>query len=297
MRVNLEMKRIIHNVQKMAIRFYLDNGLDKYLLISKMPFVLSINRRIRRNTTPKIVNVLGHKMYLDDLDTLHLAINGVWEPLETNLVKNTIKEGDVVLNIGANIGYYTLLAARLVGPKGKVYAFEPDKTNFEIIKKNIRINNYENIIPVNKAVLNKTGKAKLYLSTENKGSHRIYQAGDSRKYVEIDVVSIDDFFKNKEDKVDFILMDIEGSEAKAFEGMKKVLRKNKKVKILTEFWDWAIEKAGDDSQKFIEEIVKTGFKISYMDEDLKKLVPIKKDEVISKLKEHKRDALNLFLSK
>jgi len=98
----------------------------------------------RRKTTPKIVNVLGHKMYLDDLDTLHLAINGIWEPLETNLIKNKIKEGDIVLNIGANIGYYTLLIARLVGSNGKVFAFEPDLNNFKILKKNIEINNYKN---------------------------------------------------------------------------------------------------------------------------------------------------------
>ena len=117
------MKRIIHNIQKRAIRIYVDKGLDKYFAISKRPFLLSINRKIRRKTTPKIVNVLGHKMYLDDLDTLHLAINGIWEPLETNLIKNKIKEGDIVLNIGANIGYYTLLIARLVGSNGKVFAF------------------------------------------------------------------------------------------------------------------------------------------------------------------------------
>jgi len=291
------MKRIIHNIQKRAIRIYLDNGLDKYFAISKMPFILSINRKIRRKTTPKIVNVLGHKMYLDDLDTLHLAINGIWEPLETNLVKNNLKGGDIVLNIGANIGYYALLAARLVGPNGKVFAFEPDLNNFKILKKNIEINNYKNIIPINKAVSDKTGKAKLYLSNENRGSHRIYEAEDMRKYIEIETIKIDDFFKDKNDKINFILMDIEGSEVAAFNGMKKILKKNKNVKILTEFWDWAIKKAGYDPKKFIEDISKSGFKISYMDEDLKKLVPIEKNEIIKKAREYKRDALNLFLSR
>ena len=133
------------------------------------------------------------------------------------------------------------------------------------------------------------------MSNENRGGHRIYKADDIRKYIEIETIKIDDFFKDKNDKVNFILMDIEGSEVAAFNGMKKTLKKNKDVKILTEFWDWAIEKAGYNPKKFIEEISKSGFNISYMDENLKKLVPIEKKEVIKKAKEYKRDALNLFL--
>ena len=69
----------------------------------------------------------------------------------TALVKRIVRNGDIVVDIGAHIGYYTLIFARLVGPKGKVFAFEPEPNNFNLLIKNIKINGYKNIIPVQKA--------------------------------------------------------------------------------------------------------------------------------------------------
>lgn len=102
--------------------------------------------------------VQGHKMFLDSKDSLGLSLKGVHEEFETELVKRMIKRGDVVLDIGANIGYYTLIFAKIVGEDGKVFAFEPDPTNFALLKRNVEINGYKNILLVQKAVSNKSGK-------------------------------------------------------------------------------------------------------------------------------------------
>lgn len=80
-----------------------------------------------------IVN--GCKMYLDPNDTFNLSINDVYGDFETNIMKNYIKEGDIVIDVGANIGYFTLLFSKLVGENGKVFAFEPESKNFELLKK------------------------------------------------------------------------------------------------------------------------------------------------------------------
>jgi len=66
-------------------------------------------------------------MFLDSCDSLQLSINEIYEPIETNFVKDKIKEKNIVLDIGANIGYYTLIFAKLVGNNGKVFAFEPER--------------------------------------------------------------------------------------------------------------------------------------------------------------------------
>jgi hypothetical protein len=111
-----------------------------------------------------LAEVDGHKMFLDSRDSLGLSIFSIHEPLETGLVKEKIKKGDVVLDIGANIGYYTLIFAKLVGEEGKVFAFEPEPTNFSLLEKNVEINGYKNVVLIQKAVSNETGKIRLYLS-------------------------------------------------------------------------------------------------------------------------------------
>jgi tRNA G37 N-methylase Trm5 len=125
--------------------------------------------------------VQGHKMYLDSKESLDLSIYGVYEEYETDLIKKEIDRGDVVLDLGANIGYYTLLFAKKVGDEGRVYAFEPDPTNFSLLKKNVEINGYRNVVLIQKAVSNKNGKLKLYLNEDNKGDHRFYNSHDGRK--------------------------------------------------------------------------------------------------------------------
>ncbi len=88
-----------------------------------------------RLVRPRVVTVQGQQMWLDDKDTLELATREIYEPMETGIFLKDVRTGGVVLDIGANIGYYTLIAARLVGPAGRVYAFEPDPENFKLLKK------------------------------------------------------------------------------------------------------------------------------------------------------------------
>ena len=81
-------------------------------------------------------------MYLDSKDSNKLSFNEVYEYLVTELVQKEVKMGNVVLDIGAHIGYYALMFAKLVGPHGKVFAFEPEPGNFAILEKNVRVNDY-----------------------------------------------------------------------------------------------------------------------------------------------------------
>lgn len=231
--------------------------------IGRFRLVRAVNKLIIAHV--KFTYVDGHKMFLHPQDSLCLAINEVYEPFETELVKKEIKEGDVVLDIGANIGYYTLIFARLVGEKGKVYAFEPDPDNFALLKKNVEINGYRNVVLVQRAVSNKTGKIKLYLA-ELSGGHRIYDSHDNRKSIEIESIRLDDYFNNYNGRIDFIKMDIEGAEGYAIQGMPLLLQKNKKVKIVTEFYPAAIKESGLEPEGFPQMFIKRGFKVYHINE-------------------------------
>ena len=90
------------------------------------------------------------------------------------MIKQEVKEGNNVIDIGANIGYFTLLFAKLVGPNGKVFAFEPDPTNFSILKKNIEENNYDNVILSQKAISDKTETTKLFLCKFSNGMQNVF---------------------------------------------------------------------------------------------------------------------------
>ncbi|HVZ80725.1 MAG TPA: FkbM family methyltransferase [bacterium] len=221
---------------------------------------------------PKKVAVLGHTLWLDDKDTLELGRRGVYEPFETELFQKEIKPGQTVVDVGANIGYYTLLAARRVGPQGRVYAFEPDPTNFGLLKKNVEENGYKNVVLVNKALSNKNGKTKLFLNPKNRGDHRVYDSGDGRESVTIGTLTLDSYLKKR--KVDFIKMDIQGAEPLALAGMKRTIKAGKGLKLITEFSPDSIKLCGNDPKKFLATLQALGFKLSEISEKEKKLSPV-----------------------
>lgn len=218
-----------------------------------------------------VAEVMGHKMFLDAKDALRLSIYGVHEPTETEILKKLIKKNDVVLDIGANIGYYTLIAAKLVGKNGKVYAFEPDTVNFEIIKKNVEINGYHNVTLIQKAVSNRTKKIKLYLCEENGADHKIYDDGTDRNSIEIESTSLDDFFRDYRGKINLIKIDAQGSEGHILEGMTSLLETNTDVKLIMEFWPSALKKSGSNPNDLLKLLKKNNLNLYKINENNKRI--------------------------
>jgi len=224
-------------------------------------------------------------MFLDPHDTLKLSTDGIFEPFETNLVKKSIKKGDVVLDIGANIGYYTLVFAKLVGEQGKVFSFEPEPFNFNLLKKNVEINNYQNVILQNSAVSNSEGKIKLYLSHEQSGTHRIYPSEIcSKDYVEVKMMRLDDYFKKNSlaEKISFIKIDVEGAELGVLEGMESLLEQNKNLEILIEFIPPYIKEFGSNPMDLLNLLEKYNFKINLINNKTQKLEEIHDKNILLK---------------
>ncbi len=257
-----------------------------------------LNNFILNRLNTGYVEVQGHKMFLDSKDSMNLSINGVYEEFETGLFQKEIKKGDVILDIGANIGYFTLIFANLVGETGKVYAFEPDSTNFSILEKNIKLNGYNNIILINKAVSDNTGKLKLFLSDDSNGDHRTYDSNDGRELIEIDSVSIDDYFSTLNKKVNFIKMDIQGAEYFAIKGMVDVLNSNEKIKMLTEFWPVGFQRSGVKTKDYLDIMLKHGFDIIELEDKENQLTPIHDIEfLLEKYTVEKENFGNLLFEK
>ena len=202
--------------------------------IGNLPIINNLNAKVVEHLKDEYAIIDGRKMFLDKKDTLLLSINGIYEENETNFLKNLIKKGDIVLDIGANIGYYTLLFAQLVGNTGKVYAFEPDPRNYQLIEKNIEINNFTNVVLVKKAVCAKSGNTTLYLMESSAHNTLRKDHPQTIDKIDIDLISLDDYFKTLSIIPDFIKMDIEGNEINALKGMSDILQSNK-TKIMIEW--------------------------------------------------------------
>ncbi len=241
-----------------------------------------------------IAEVQGHKMLLDQNDGMALSIRGIYEPVETGLLNGEIKKGDVVFDIGANIGYHTLIAARLVGPDGKVIAFEPDPTNFGLLKNNVEMNGYQNVILVQKAVANRTERIRLFLSEDNKGDHRIYDPNDGRTSIEIEAVRLDDFLADFGGRVDFMKMDIQGAEGGAVQGMPDLLKKNRRLKIVSEFWPFGLRQFGTEPAEYIDLFVKQGFVLHEIDERRRTIRPADIPGIMERCTQENKRYTNLF---
>jgi FkbM family methyltransferase len=234
--------------------------------LSKLPLVTKIHSIFYWHLRPSgivLIDVQGSKMYVDSRDTgvaPFLLEWGFYEKYETALFKNLIKKGMVFVDVGANIGYYTLLAARLVSEEGKVFAFEPDPYNYSLLCRNIEANGYRNVIPVRKAVFSKSGKMKLFLDKSNLGGHSLSEANvDDGASIVIEATSLDDYFENINCKIDVIKVDVQGSEMEVFEGMTNTINQNDNLKVITEFWPMGLRKSGSLPTVFLNKLIECGF--------------------------------------
>lgn len=227
-------------------------------------------------TTSDCVEIQGSKMFVNQLFR-NASFSGIWEPLQTEIVKKEIKKGDIIIDLGANIGYYTLLFSRLVGNEGKVYAFEPDPNNFALLEKNVKENGYTNIVLEQKAVSDFEGTTKLYISNINTGGHRIFDIGANEEFIKIETIKLDDYLQDK--KVDFIKMDIQGSEAKAIMGMKNIISQNQSLKIISEFAPFLLKKSGCDPMLYTNLLLEQGFELYELDKKSNKVVKTKLDKL------------------
>lgn len=246
--------------------------------VKKVPGVLAAKSFLFQLLWPNrssIVEIQGSKMYVNpeglpkgfrNTFQAYIVRNG-WEELTTEMFKKVVKKGDIVVDLGANIGYFSLLAARLVGSEGKVYAFEPEPRNYSLLLKNMELNGYDNIVPVPKAVSNVSGTIRFFLHSKDTGAHTIYQPlhgeREFKESIEVQAVALDEFFKDKECPINVIKMDIEGAETAALLGMDRIISENENLKMFIEFHPPGIKRSGDSLLGFARRLLE-GYHFSVM---------------------------------
>ena len=255
--------------------------------VAKIPGAIPLFAFLFRLTSPKVIAVHDSKMYMNPHDAILLsaaALNS-FEPFMTEIFEKELKEGDTVVDLGANIGYYTLLASRLVGKQGKVYAFEPDPKTYNSLIRNIELNKYSNVVAVQKAVTNKVGTAKFFVN-DNPEFDTLYQPVNHNTFIEVETETLDRFFQDKDDIISVIKMDIEGGEMDAILEMGRVINQNKNLKLFVEFGPALIKRAGHSPEEFLHKLLSYNFQIYFIDEKGKRLKYISNPAELMEICEH-----------
>src|SRR6266496_222127 len=169
-----------------------------------------------------------------------LFLYGTFEISETRLVQSFLRPGMCFIDVGANIGYYTLLGARLVGPTGKVFSFEPNREVRERLEQNVRFNGFDNVTVLAQAMTRESGEVRFYVSDvgENSGISSIVPGRSLREAQVVPAISLDDFVaKLPPGGVALLKMDIEGAELDVLEGGERLLAGSDAPALLFESFD------------------------------------------------------------
>jgi FkbM family methyltransferase len=183
-----------------------------------------------------------------------ILTDGVYEPAETKFVQKWVKPGMVALDIGAHIGYFSLLLSRLVGPTGKVHAFEPTPRTFELLMANIELNQCDNVRANNCAVGERCGAFHLVENTaySASGTNFMDEADGSTATVTVDSLNLP--------QVDFIKIDTEGFEMRVLHGADQTLRRCRPAMLLEVNSD-ALVRAGNSARGLIDYLKELGYSL------------------------------------
>jgi FkbM family methyltransferase len=231
----------------------------------------------------------GAKMVVDTRDQLlapWLLLDGLWESHATGWLQKTLRAGDVMVDVGANIGYFTLLAAAIVGPKGKVVAVEAHPDLFALLRRNVVMNGHRSLVTLcNAAAWSKPGRLPFHQrvgyasnsSLASAGPSGLQNLGDTEEVTQVDAVVLDDVLDGLE-RIDVMKIDVEGAEIQAFRGLSRTLEARPAMKIMFEWSPEQIRLMGDEPGELVDLLAEAGFGYRLLERDL---APIQRSDLVA----------------
>jgi FkbM family methyltransferase len=197
----------------------------------------------------------------------HLRGTYLWrqhEPRTRELLESLLKPGSVMVDVGANIGYHSLYAARRVGPEGRVYAVEADRTNLELLRRNIAENRLGKVVEVLPVAAGAEHRLRRFQRRGDSGHHGFYAhpTEETVEEVEVEEVPLDDLLSGP---VDVVKVDVEGAEGEVLRGLGQVLAKSPGATLILE-WNPPLAAGGQDLEELPRELQAQGYSFTLIDE-------------------------------
>jgi len=213
-----------------------------------------------------------------------LEKDGVWEAFETEVFTRLCREGEFILDIGANIGWYTAIGARLIGATGRVYAFEPDPANYALLRRNVSaIPSRANVRLFNFAIGDKRQTSRLFLSPINRGDHNLFASHESRDSVSIEIRTLDDLLMREKRLPTLLKSDTQGSEARVLRGAQRLLEQGWRPDMILEFWPYGLHGTGDDAGALWTQLDSLGYATFKLLETEPRLTRLRGDDMAALL--------------
>ena len=197
----------------------------------------------------------------DDVIRPAIEEHGVWEPGETALLLGWLSPGMTFVDVGAHVGYYTLLAARRVGPGGTVFAFEPAPRNFELLLANVWRNGLTNVACFPWAVSDQAGFTELFLDERNTGDNRLFGDGAG---VRVRAVALDGL-RVLRPPIDIVKIDVQGTEEAVLAGMRGLLARSPRARLTLEYWPFGLRALGRDEHGALAYYRSLGYRLRVQD--------------------------------
>ena len=250
--------------------------------------------------TDKVV-VNGNLMYLPKKGFSEYSTKGIYGKLDTMIVEKLVNSGDYVIDIGAAIGYFTLILARKVGKNGLVISFEPKGDRYRLLEKNTHVNKYNNVKLEQKAILSKDFQSGFFAEQNEIAGLRYFSDKESTKQknellsTDVITVDLDEYLKNQKilQKISFIKIDVDGPELSILQSSQELLQNNN-LKIFIEWDQDASKTCGCEPSEMIDILLRNDFKIFYPNHEKNKYFQISKEEL---LKSKSNNTINLVCVK
>lgn len=182
----------------------------------------------------------------------HLDRNIPYEPDVTGFLVRALRPGDTFVDVGANLGWFTCLAASAVGPTGSVIAFEPGPQNVRELSGNVRHNGFSNVQIVDKAVSDVSGPVDFFINSGNSGGNALWDPqhypgnGPAASVERIGAVTLDDYLGAVPDRIRVLKVDTEGAEEKVLRGARSLLRLGQIDFVVAELHELGLRELGSD---------------------------------------------------
>jgi FkbM family methyltransferase len=187
-------------------------------------------------------------------ESLYIVYKRLLEAGPTSKLRELVEPGSAVIDVGANIGFFSLSFGRWVGPRGRVIAIEPERHNFESLRRRIDRAHLSAIVePIQAVAADQPGERRLAVNPTHPGDHRIADTGEP-----VRAVTLDQLTEGSSRRVSLVKVDVQGAEQIVLGGASRVLAKDRPA-LFVEVDDEALRNFGSSARELIETVVARGY--------------------------------------